>query len=105
MRGFQLYTTGMVEVPKTHNKRDIGKVPTNKAHPIPGLHIFKTVSGAERALKKYESTIAKVKNTLGKGFTTFAEEIYIMEVELDENEKVDHWISVWAYAPYATEEV
>lgn len=102
MRGFQLYTTGMVQVSDKHNKHDLGKVPVANAHPVKGLRPFKTLKAAERALKDYDSTIVKAKNTLGKGYTTYAEEIYLMEVEMDESGKVDHWICVWAYAPYET---
>lgn len=101
MIGYQLFTTGMVEVPKNFNRNDKGKVSTKYATIVENTPIYKTLRKAETALNKYRCEVFKVHNTLGNGYTKFAKEYYLMEVEYDENtNKVDHWISIWAYAPY-----
>lgn len=98
-RGFQLFTSGITEVPKTFRKSDLDRLPTKHQRPVNDT-IYKTVKRAESALNKYRCDVFSVANTIGQGTTTFAESYYLMELEYDENtNKIDHYICVWAYAP------
>ena len=101
MRGFQLFTTGMQEVGKEFHKRNRGTVTTKYASVVEHTPIYKTVRKAEKALFDHKSEIFKIPKETGKGHRTFAKDYYLMEVEFDEHtNKVDHWISIWAYSPY-----
>ena len=101
MIGYQLFTTGMVEVPKNFNRNDKGTVSTQFASVVEDTPIYKTVKKAESALNKYRCEIFDIANTLGNGKTRYAKEYYLMEVDYDEKTNiVNNWISIWAYAPY-----
>ena len=100
MRGFQLFTTGILEVPSNFRKMDLNNLTTKNSHPL-NDQIYVNMKKAEIALGKLKSDIFKAPNTNGKGFTTFAETFYLMEVDFDkETNKVDHYICIWAYAPH-----
>ena len=104
MRGFQIFSTSIIEVPPTFRKYELNSLTTKNSKPINDT-IYVNLKKAEKALSKYKSNVFKCPNTNEKGFTTFAEAFYLVELEFDkETNKVDHYICVWAYAPYRDKE-
>jgi len=100
MRGFQIFTTGILEVPDNFKKSDLNSLTTAHAYPL-NDQIYVNMKKAESALGKLKSDIFKAPNTSGKGFTTFAETFYLVELEFDKDTNiVDHYICVWTYAPH-----